>query len=257
MKTIWLTSLIFSEDQVKLLVPQLKTYGLEVKGHFWEDDLGKMAWSKAREELIKPDVALWLILGSDEKLNTPSVRYGLSLLAITVQAKRGSSFPIGLLFAGGIPSPESLPTSLKGADLFSLTDAAMPAKLVTRVHSATAGVSPEYRLDVYGIPQIGQWFEIGPTGNAWPGAMFGVSGGEITFHAVGPRGSLPEQSVLQYPLKGLKLSLGEKDYIAWAAQNQIDSKTSYFVRVDGCPESITFGPYSTQEEAELYVVNLK
>ncbi len=257
MKTIWLSSLLSSEEKVKHLIAQLKTYGLEVKGHWWEDDLGKMAWTKPREELIKPDVALWLILASEEKLNTPSLRYGLSLLAVTVQSQRGASFPMAVLLdQGNPPHLENLPTPLKGADFHLLSDPGLPAKLVARVHTAPGKATPEYRLDVYGMPQIGQWFEIGPAENAWPGAMFGVSGGEIDFHAVGPRGSLPEQSVLEYPLKGLKLSMGEREYAAWAVQNQIDSKMSYFVRVKGCPESILFGPYSTQEEAEVYMVRM-
>jgi hypothetical protein len=257
MKTIWLSSLLSSEEKVKNLIAQLRTYGLEVRGHIWEDDLGKMAWSKPREELIKPEVSLWLILTSEAQLNAPSLRYGLSLLAMTVQAWRGASFPLVVLLDQGTPpSSENMPTALRAADYFLLKDPGMPAKVVARVHTPTGEVTPEYRLDVYGMPQIGQWFEIGPAGNIWPGAMFGVSEGEINFHAVGPKGSLPEQSVLEYPLKGLKLSMGEREYVAWAVQNPIDSTRSYFVRVNGCPESILFGPYSTQEEAEVYVVRL-
>jgi len=258
MKTVWLSSLVSSEDTVKNLFSQLKTYGLEVKGHFWEDDLGKMAWSKPREELIKPDVALWLILASPENLANPSIRYGLSLLTITLQAKRGYVFPILILLTQGeVPSPETLPTPLKGFDFLSLTDPGMAAKLVAKVHATFKEIISEYRLDVYGNPQIGQWFEIGPENTSWPGAMFGVAGGEIAFHAVGPKGSLPDQSVLHYPLKGLKLSLGDKEYSAWAAQNELNSQTSYFVKVNGLPDSIILGPYSTQEEGEVYVVKTK
>jgi hypothetical protein len=44
MKRVWLSSLIKSEDVVKKLIAQLKTYGLEANGHFWEDDLEKVAW---------------------------------------------------------------------------------------------------------------------------------------------------------------------------------------------------------------------
>lgn len=258
MKTIWLSSLVSSESTVKNLISQLRAYGLEVKGHFWEDDLEKMAWSKPREELIKPDVTLWLILASKENLGNPSIRYGLSLLTITIQAKRGYSFPISILLApGDPPPPETLPTPLKGFDFFSLTDPGMAAKLVANVHAPVKEIPPEYRLDVYGNPQIGQWFEVGPQASSWPGVMFGVAGGEIAFHAVGPKGSLPDQSVLHYPLKGLKLNLGGKEYVAWATQNELNSQTSYFVKVNGFPDSIIFGPYSTQEEADLYVVKTR
>lgn len=257
-KTVWLSSLGSSEETVKNLISQLRTYGLEVKGHFWEDNVEKMAWAKPRGELIKPDVTLWLILASLGNLVNPSIRYGLSLLTLTVQAKRGLSFPtVVLLLKGEPPLAETLPMPLKGIDFLSLTDPGMAAKLVTRIHTPVKETPLEYRIDTYGNPQIGQWFEVGPMNSTWSGAMFGVAEGEILFQAVGPRGSLPDQSVLHYPLKGLKLSLGAKEYIAWAVQNEIDPKTSYFVKVEGLPSSILFGPYSSQEAAEVYVLTIK
>ncbi|OGP79431.1 MAG: hypothetical protein A2V86_01815 [Deltaproteobacteria bacterium RBG_16_49_23] len=258
MKTIWLTSVIPSEERVKNLIAQLKPYGLDVKGHFWEDEISKMTWAKPREELIKPDVLLWLILASGEQLKSPSVRYGLSLLALTLQAKRGISFPMLILQTDGeTPPAETLPTPLRGSNFLSLTDPAMAAKLVVKVNTPVKEILSEYRLDTYGNPHIGQWIEVGPCKGPWPGAMFGVSGAEITFHAVGPKGSLPTLSSLRYPLKGMKLNLGGKEYTAWAAQNELNSDTSYFVKIEGFPESILFGPYSTEEEAEAFVVQLK
>lgn len=258
MKTLWLTSLLESEEKVKNLIVQLRTYGLEVRGHFWEDEIDKMAWAKPREELIKPEISLWLILTSNEKLKSPSIRYGLSLLALTVQAVKGISFPILLLLTEGeLPSAETLPTPLKGSDLLSLTDPGMAAKLVVKVNAPVKEILPEYRLDTYGNPHIGQWIEVGPCNQSWLGAMFGVSGAEITFHAVGPKGSLPATSSLRYPLKGMKLNLGEKEYSAWAAQNEMDANTSYFVKLEGFPESILFGPYSTEEETDVFILQLK
>jgi len=109
-----------------------------------------------------------------------------------------------------------------------LADPTMPAKLVAKVHAPPKEVLSEYRLDVYGNPQIGQWFEVGSAQTNWPGAMFGVEGAEINFHAVGPKGSLPSQTVLQFAQKGLKMSLGGKEYIAWAVQNELNPQVSYF-----------------------------
>ena len=258
MKTVWLTSIIPSEERVKNLIAQLKPYGLDLKGHFWEDEISKMAWAKPREELIKPDVLLWLIVASGENLKSPPIRYGLSLLALTLQAKRGVSFPMLILLTeGAAPTAEMLPTPLRGSDFLSLTDPAMAAKLVVKVNTPVKEIVSEYRLDTYGNPHIGQWIEVGPSQTTWPGAMFGVSGAEITFHAVGPKGSLPTQSSLRYPLKGIKLNLGGKEYAAWAVQNEMNADTSYFVKLEGFPDSILFGPYSTEEEADVFVVQLK
>jgi hypothetical protein len=258
MKKLWLSSLVSSEDVVKKLMGQLKTYGLDANGHFWEDNLEKVAWMKPREELMDTQVVLWAILGSEKDFRNPAFRYGLSLLALTVQAQRGLNFPMVLLQTEGEPiPPDLLTTPLKGADVLSASSAVLGAKLVAKAHATPKQISPEYHIDIYGNEHIGQWFEIRPLHSAWPGAMFGVDGGEIAFHAVGPGGKLPSKSVLNYPMEGLKLNLGEKEYTAWAAQNELNPETSYFVKVDGFPESIVFGPYSTEEAADVYVIELK
>lgn len=257
-KSIWLSSLVRAEEDIKKLITQMKTYGIEVNGHFWEDNLANMAWMGPREELIKSEVALWLIFGDEKNLNMPTVRYGLSLLATTIQAHKGLSFPILIILKeGNLPPAENMPTSLKNAEFLLLADATLPAKLVAKVHAPSTPISAEYRLDVYGNAQIGQWFEVGPAQGNWSGAMFGISEGEITFHAVGRKGILPEQAILNYPLKGIKLNLGEKEYTAWAVQNELNPQSSYFIKVKGFPASILFGPYTQGEEAEVYVVKIK
>ncbi len=257
MKKVWVSSLGKAEDVVKKLMGQLKTYGMEANGHFWEDDLDKMAWIKPREELLAADTALWGIIGSAEDFQTPSLRYGLSLLATTVQAQKGHSFPILLLLTGGSLDSQELPTTLKGTHIMSTDDPGFGAKVVAKVHSPLKTAQMEYRLDVYGNPQIGQWFEVGPVEDAWSGAMFGVSEGNILFQAVGPKGSLPSQSTLNYPMQGLKMSLGEREFTAWAVKNHIEPGSSYFVKVEGHPERILFGPFSDKEQTDVFVVDLK
>ena len=258
MKTIWVTSLGFSPDPVKQLMSQMKTYGIEVQGHFWTDDLKKMAWMAARDSLVDGKISMWGILGSRDELLAPDNLYGLSLLAITAQAQRGLHFPIMILQNQGESiSPEQLSTPLQGVEVMSASDTGLGAKLVARVHQPAKPVSAEYHLDIYGNEQIGQWFEVRPANSNWPGVMFGVAGAEIGFHAVGPSGSLPAKTVLNYPMEGLKLEMAGKEYTAWAAQNELDAETSYFVKVEGFPESIVFGAYSAEEAAEVFVVRLK
>jgi hypothetical protein len=258
MKTFWVTSLGSSQEPIKKLMSQMKTYGLEVQGHFWKDDLKKMAWMGARDSLMDTKITMWAILGSDDELLAADTLYGLSLLAITAQAQRGLHFPIMILQTRGESiSSEQLSTPLKGAEVMPASDAGLGAKLVARVHKPAKQLSSEYHMDVYANEQIGQWFEVRPQNSSWPGVMFGVAGAEIAFHAVGPSGSLPAKTVLNYPMEGLKLEMGGKEYTAWAAQNELDSETSYFIKVEGFPESIVFGAYSAEEAAEVFVVRLK
>ncbi|MBN1636423.1 MAG: hypothetical protein JW920_07910 [Deltaproteobacteria bacterium] len=258
MKTLWLTSLISSEEMVKTLMSQLKNYGLELKGHFWADDLEKMAWMGARNELLDSNIGLWAVLTSDKELQKPSIRYGLSLLAMSIQAQRGNNFPIVVLQTqGDAVSSKQFTTPLINTDVLSVSNPVLAAKLVARVHAPAGDTMTGYRLDCFGNPHIGQWFEIGPATDLWQGAMFGVAGAEINFHAVGARGRLPEKSTLNYPVKGLQLQLGQREYSAWAVQNELSSQDSYYLKVEGYPESIVFGAYTRQDVADVYVVNLK
>ena len=101
MKIVWVTSLGSSQDPVKILMSQMKTYGLEVQGHFWKNDLKKMAWMAARDSLMDAKISMWAILGSNDELLAADTLYGLSLLAITTQAPRGLHFPIMILQTRG------------------------------------------------------------------------------------------------------------------------------------------------------------
>ena len=93
-KVAWITVLNkeANEAPAKLLYQTVARYGLAPAGHFWQDDLDKMAWSGSLEDLVKKDTGVWIILGSAEDLAVESVRYGLSLLTLAVQAAGARGF---------------------------------------------------------------------------------------------------------------------------------------------------------------------
>lgn len=257
MKSVWISSLARDPEKVQKILAMLKNYALDGNGHFWEDDLGKMAWSGPREEIIKEDTALWLILSNDKDLASPSVRYGLSMLTLSVQAVRGYGFPVVLVHDGQMPAADTLPTPFQKAEILAADNPALGAKIVAVANTPHKKVTTEYRLDIYAMPQLGQWFEVGPVDADWSGAMFGVCGAEIDAHGVGPSGQLPQKAVLEYPMQGLKMTLGDKEHIAWAVKNRLNSDSSYFLRVKDEPESVLFGPFSEGDDAEVYVLHLK
>lgn len=256
-KKIWLTSLEGAQDAVHNIMGGLKKYGLEIDGHFWEDDLEKMAWCKPRGELVDENVKMWIVYGSEESLTKKTIRYGLSMLALTVQAQKGIGFPIVVVQAGPAPvQVDTLPERLSNCAVYQGEPSGYGAKIVAALHKPVAKVTPPYRIDVYGIPRIGQWFEIGPMGKVWEGVIFATSGEAITMHAVGKSGQLPETSVLNYAQQGLKIDMGEMSFDGWAVQNVLDADTSYFVKVEGAPEAVMFCPYSQEDETEAYVIRL-
>ena len=258
MKKIWLSAL----DSCRQEVPQTRTllqkYGLEVDGHFWQDDPAKMAWAAPRPSLVDKKSDLWAILASSQDLSTPSIRYGLALLALTIQAANGHDFPIVIMSPPGQTiAHESLPTPLCGSNLLALDNPTCGAKIVAWAHKHTKKSLPPYRLDVYGIPQIGQWFEVGPRDERWAGALFGTCGAEPCLHTVGAAGQLPEKSVLHFPQRGLEIDCQGQKFTAWAVQNDLDPASSYYIKVDGQPEAILFSAYSTGETPEVFVLRLK
>lgn len=257
MKGVFLTSLTSSQDLVKDIISQIKPYGLDISGHFWIDDLQKMAWMGARDMLTDANAGLWVILGGREDFEKTDIRYGLSLLALSANARKHSPLAILILQEGtDAISADDLPTPLRNAEIYPLPDKGLGAKLVARAHQAKKPLAGEYHIDILGNEQIGQWFEIRPAAGVWPGAMFGAAGGEIVFQAVGPAGRLPEKTVLNYPLQGMTLKRGEVEYTAWAVSNEINPETAYYAKVENYPSSILFGPYSTEQAADVYVITL-
>jgi hypothetical protein len=174
-----------------------------------------------------------------------------------VFAEKGQGFPLIFAPIADVPADFDPPTLLKGAEVIPLSSASLGVKAVSFANTPMKKIETDYHLNVHGLPGIGLWLEAGPGASfEWQGAMFGVHGGEIDFHGVGPANGVPERAVLEYAQKGLKVQLGGDEFVAWAVQNRLDPGTSYYVRVQGTPDKLLFGPYAQTEEAEVHVVKL-
>ena len=256
MKTVWMTALGHDQASASVVNSTLAGYGLACKGHFWVDAPEKMAWKEALVDLLKERADLWLILADAAEWAKPTVRYGLSLFAAALAAERGSGFPIVVLDSR---TGLVLPDGLASATVLPLDLGTWPAKIVAKASMpANKAPSTDYRLNILGNERLGQWFEIGPRETTWSGVVFGVSGekAKINFQAVGPAGNLPEKTTLEFAQEGLKLDVGDRAFVAWAVRNSLDAGTSYYARVEGCPEAILLMPYSEDDAAEATVLRL-
>jgi hypothetical protein len=253
MKKVWITALDKNEEEVQRIIAALKKYGLDVNGSFWLDDPKRMAWASVLDEMKASDV--WVIVGSPETFARPSIRFGLSMLALCVQCKKGSGFPIILSPSGGELAAESLPVPLRGAEILSSALPGFGPRVVSSANMPLKKRDAEYRVCPHPLPGIGLWFEVGPAGMDWQGAFFGVHGAEIDFHGVGPANGIPERAVLEYPVRGMKMMLGDKEISAWGIRNRLDVSSSYYVRVQGEPEAILFGPYPDGDEIDAHVIS--
>lgn len=254
-KTVWITSLTKNEDKASALFQKIHSYGLTSNGHFWVDDLEKMAWSGASEGLLAPETAVWLITGAVEDFAKPSLRQGLSLLALLVAGQRGHGFPVLLCPFEGRVEPASLPFPLRTAE--AVGEAMLGAKLAAKANMPFRPEPAGYRLRLYPLPGLGLWFEAGPgVGQSWKGALFGVAGTDIDAHGVGPAGKIPERATLNYPIKGMRLAAGEREYTAWGLSNPLSETESYFVRVTAAPQALLFGELPEGDAADLFTMEL-
>ncbi len=233
-----------------------KKYGLAPDGHFWMDDMGKMAWQAPLEPLCAKDTALWVISITKKDLEKESVRYGLSLLALSVQHVKGIGFPIFFVSPDNALTPDDLPTPFKGCDVLKPDNNSLGAKMVARANTPVKNIPADYRINVHANPSYGIWYELGPAkGQTWNGVLAGGLKAEVNAHGVGPKGDLPLKTTLEYQMQGLKLELGEDKYTAWAVKNSIDENNSYFVRFAGAPSTMIFGPLPGEaDEGEFHIL---
>lgn len=254
MKKIWITALQKDEARVQKVVGTLTQYGMEAAGAFWEDNLENRKWAGPVERLKECDA--WLILATKPELGEDTVRVGLSLVALSLIHDRGG-LPIILAHVGEQAAADSLPTPLSGATIVDAEAPTLGATVTAAVFKGKKS-SADYRLVCHPLPQ-GMCFEVGPAEGSWEGAIFGVlDPAEVTVQAVGDKGKLPEQTTLNYPIKDMKIELGERTFNAWATRNQIESSTSHYALVVGTPKTILFGPFPEAEgdAPELYILDL-
>lgn len=259
-KKIWVTWMPAGEHAQKpeKVLNSLGSSGLQIGGAPWIDDLEKMAWYELGTLLTEAANAdLWLIAGGRGDFQSPRNRYALSLITAMVREGRGPAFPIFCLCVDHTPDARSMPTLTREFRFLAAADPNWPAKIATAFLKKAAAEPWEFRLSAVGHPIIGQWFEIGPRTEEWAGAMFGVSGeATILHHMVGPKGQLPEKSVLEYATQGIKAEVGGVEYTAWSVQNTIGPESSYYVKVDGIPPKILFGGHPGTDKAEVTVLEL-
>ncbi len=255
MKNIWMTALTKEQVTAVTITGIAAQYGLNADGHFWSNDLENMAWKAVRDQLRDKEIALWVIAGSTEDL-VPETRYGLTLLCLSIRAERPD---LSILWVNSDRQPilDALPSVFAPVPQVDSKSSLLGAKLAAGANTAVKPPAVDYRLAVHANPGFGVWFEVGPAADQeWSGAMFAVTGGEIMAHGVGPAGTLPQKCVLEYPMQGMQLKLGEAEYTGWSVANTLDGESSYFIKVEGVPSGFLFGPATEGEEAEVHVVSI-
>jgi len=131
--------------------------------------------------------------------------------------------------------------------------------MTARANTPVKKIQSEYRINIHANPGYGVWFEFGPSkGEIWNGVLAGGLKAEVDAHGVGPSGTLPLKTTLEYQMQGVKLELGEDKYLAWAVKNRIDENHSYYARFADMPGNIIFGQLPDDEnEADFHLLKLE
>lgn len=255
MKSLWITALEKEQQTVQELIATAQKYGLGADGHFWQNDLAKMAWLAVKEQLLNQEINLWVITGQESSL-TPEVRYGLTLLTMSIQQER-PTLAILWLDSSSKMDRAILPGIFANSTFMAADSPTLGAKLAAMANIPGKQQIHPYRLKVHANPGFGVWFEVGPAGeDQWHGSIFGTNQGEIKAHGIGDNDRIPEKCVLEYPIKGMELQSGDNNYIAWGIQNSLTAQNSYYVKVEGIIHSLLFGALPADEEAELHVLKM-
>ncbi len=255
-KNVWITVLEKDETLGKKLFETVSRYAVIPNGHFWIDDIEKMAWAGVADSLTEVDTALWIIAGKVESFASPTISRGLALLAAKLLGQRGYGFPIILVPTDGDLTGDMLPLPLRGAEI--VKESSLGVKVAALANMPIKSIPTEYNFQVYPIPGVGLWLEVGPgKGHTWNGAMLGVIDAEIRAQGVGPSGTIPQRAVLEYPMEGLKIQAGDSEFTAWGLKNTLTDADSYYVSIQGTPSELLFGEFSESEEAEVYRVQLQ
>jgi hypothetical protein len=261
-KKVWLTwlSSLGEDEGPAAIVSLLNRSGFDVSGDYWVNDLSKMAWLDLATTLIdsKTKYDLWVVAGNNPSFEEENTRYALSMIAGMINAQQENNVQINLLGLDQMPDQDSMPTLLQTSQCYNAHDSGWPSKLVSAAFKARKqAIQPDYRFNIIAHPVLGQWFEVGPENDEWNSVMLGVtSDSNITHHAVGERGHLPETSKLEYPLEGILAKIDEVEFTARSVQNSINPTLSYFAKIEGFPRSVIIGGYPEGDSAEVSRIDL-
>lgn len=249
-KKVFLSAMNKDEKAVAGLFARIKAAGFDITGHFWSHEEKELTKVLPAQEVENVDA--WVIYASEQI--TSETMIGITLTLLTVRTFRETQLPVIIVGAA-----QELPPLLNTAEFTSAEKLAV--RLSTRTAIRKKWIEDDFRLSAHCQAGVGYWLEVGPAeGKTWNGALVGADislGGSIDFQAVGPKGSMPERTVLDYPVRDARLSAGDREYLAWGCQNQLTDADSFYVRIKGLVPSLLLSEgLSSDDSMDCRVIRL-
>jgi hypothetical protein len=251
----WLIGVGDVDAAAQLAASQLRGYGVNIQGQKWP--VGeKQAWLASAQEAAGAGARLILIVATPEDYQKPELRRELALFRLFLQTLVKSPVD-GLVILTDPSKAAEIQTDLPGTPLLGdfeiVQSPGWQAKAVARLHAPRKPKWP-VRFGLYAQEKLGVWLEVKPQPTeTTSGCLVGVSGNEsnISFHAVGEAGRLPEKSVNEYEMKGIEFETSGHKFTAWALQNSFSSDQAYYVRLEGEPEVLAIGTLPDGEVSDV------
>ncbi|UOD50080.1 hypothetical protein [Orrella daihaiensis] len=251
----WLIGVGDADAAAQLAASQLRGYGVNLKGQKWP--VGeKQAWLASAQEAAGAGARLILIVATPEDYQKPELRRELALFRLFLQTLMKSPVD-GLVILTDPSKAAEIQTDLPGTPLLGdfeiVQGAGWQAKAVARLHAPRKPKWP-VRFGLYAQEKLGVWLEVKPQPlETTTGCLVGVGGNEsnISFHAVGEAGRLPEKSINEYEMKGIEFESAGQKFKAWALQNTFTPEDAYYVRLEGEPDVLAIGTLPDGEVSDV------
>lgn len=252
--SVLLTLLEHDDGLARTLGGEIARLGANVQAHFWNDRPDAQVLAQIMREICSPDLGAWVIAGARPSF-TPQTMAALSLCAIAARHARvqQDKADLPVIFSPSGVEQLSLPTPLSHA---KVVVRGLGARVIAAVHTKRTADPAPYRLNVLALHGLGLWIEAGPARDPWQGALLGARGCSPDHHCVGQAGVIPPRCTLRYPVCGMQLQAASGEFTAFGCDNTLTPAESYFVRLDGLPEALIFGPFPKDDSSDLYVLDL-
>jgi hypothetical protein len=242
---VWIIGIGEVDGVAQTVAAQLKPYGLAIEGQKWP--VGeKQAWLASADAAAAQAAQVVIVVASKSDHDEPTTRRELAFFRLALQTQLGKPVAGFVILTDAPETRNTLsantPFSILG-DWEVVSGGNWAAKVVARFHAPRQPKWP-VKLGLIAREKLGVWLTVSPLASqSAEGCLVGVSGNEadISFHAVGPAGGLPETSINEYELKGIEFEAGGQPFKAWALQNTIGPDQAYYVRLEGEPSVIAVG----------------
>ena len=205
----------------------LREAGFLVSTVRWQHlDAEPRGWMRLLPFLRDEGVDAWVLAGRHDDF-TRSVRIRAALLTMAVSIPPATAFVIR----------DGRAASVTGGFLEHVTvfrEGLSAGRLMAERFRLKTVISRPCRVVAHLNERLGLWLEVGPDANEiWDGFMLGVVGAEISAFGVGPCGTPPARTVLEYPVLGIRGNVQGVGFCGCAARNALARGEACFLRVEG------------------------